>query len=163
MTMYAQNELIGRYLTSRGVVGFRFGGGSSGVTGPEIVIEGCTTEMSQKLQDACSDALISHGGGGLAGSYAYRQIHPEAFSDPLDRARDMLTAFEANGELPFPNTFNLRIDDDSNLVGFSGAVVYKADDRTRAMQAWVLANHGTMMQQAERLEKESSRPARMRM
>lgn len=133
----AQQALITQYLHSRGVKGFEFGYGRYGATGPEITIENCTPEMSKLLNEACSDALISRGGGGMGASHAYRQIDPEAFSDPQDRALNMLTEFEEKGMLPLHNSFKLYMDDDSNLLGLSGAVVYKADAKTKKMQAWI--------------------------
>lgn len=145
MEIDTQQTLIAQYLKSRGVEGFQFGGGRFGSTGPEITIENCTNEMSQRLQDACNDALISRGGGGMGGTYAYRQINPAAFSLPLQRAKDMLHMFETKSEITLPNIYKLRIDDAGNLIGeISGVVVYEADVKTRAMQAWVLENHETL-------------------
>jgi hypothetical protein len=150
-----QQELISKYLTSRGVVGFQFSGGRSGVTGPEINIDGCTSEMFHKLHNACADALIARGGGGMAGSHAYRQINPSAFSDPKDRAGDLLELFEATRELPPKAFLDLEIyfDAESNLIAQSGEVVYAADSRTKAMHSWAVANHWMLMEQETNNEK----------
>lgn len=147
-------NVIAKYLQSRGVEGFEFGG--LGMTGPELIIENCTPEMSKRLQDACSDALISRGGGGMGGSYAYRQIDPAKFSDPSIRAKEMLDVFEANGSLPMLNNFNLKIDESGNLVGPSGSVIHRADARTLAMRAWVAVNQDEMMKALEEREQEAS-------
>lgn len=130
-------KLISDYLTSRGVTNFVIGYGRFGATGKEITIDNCTQENADRLLSACSDLLISRGGGGMGGKHAYRQISPENFSDPVQRALEMLEQFEREGSLPYPNEFNIIIDQDRNLVAPSGFVVYPADDRTQALGVWV--------------------------
>ena len=123
-------QLIADYLTRCGVNGFVFGGGRHGMTGPEITIENCSPNMSTKLQNACNDALICRGGGGMGGTYAYRQVSPELFSDPKVRAHAMLEAFELSGALSVPNEHDIWCDEKANLVGPSQEIIYPADERT---------------------------------
>lgn len=136
-------KLIEDFLLSRGVLGFVFSGSHHCLMGAEISIEDCSPGMAKRLFDACNDALISRGGGGLGGkkesggSYAYRQISPELFSDPWDRAEAMLQAFEANGSLPLDNDFKIGCDGEGNLFGPSGQIIRKADHRTKPLKEWV--------------------------
>lgn len=132
-------QLISEYLKDRGVVGAIFGCGRHGMTGPEITIEKASLEMSARLSNACYDALISRGGGGSSRAYAYRQISPEKFSDPRQRALVMLTQFESAGALTFPNDFQIYCDDKGNLIGSSGSgeIIHAADDRTKKLLEWI--------------------------
>ena len=138
-SMYKHQAEISQYLSSRGVVGFIFGGGTHGLTGPEITINNCTSEMGNRLIDACTDAFIRRGGAGMGATNAYCQIDPKLFSDPRIRAEKKLSFFEecTKAGLPLPNDFytllEIYIDDKANLIGESGAIVYQADSRTRAM------------------------------
>ena len=133
-------QLISDYLTRRGVNGFVFGGGRFGVTGPEITIDNSSSTMSIKLNNACNDALISRGGGGMGGSYAYRQISPECFSDPKVRAEAMLDAFERSGTLTLPNEYHIFCDAKANLLGPSEEIVCAADQRTLRLHVWLEQN-----------------------
>jgi hypothetical protein len=135
-------QIISDYLTSRGVTNFVIGYGRFGATGEEITIEDCTQENSDRLQAACEDVLISRGGGGMAGKHVYRQISADKFSDPVQRALQMLEQFERDGCLPmeYPNDagnlFKIQVWN-NDLVAPSGLVVYPADDRTKALEIWL--------------------------